>query len=239
MRILFENKIEHSTVAAQDGSLNYPADSIWHPFLRKKFKSEFGDDVLTIDLEEISDLNCFFMGYHNVDAGSVVFFDSGLSPIGSALDLADAEDLFVAYFSSISVRRIVVTIQNTAGNQVYVGGIGAGTYVQMPTNLTAGFDRAVSDDTVVDESPGGQTSRNKAASLRIRSFTFPDMDATERDRVDAPILALGIGKPVYVDIFEGDRTADAPMYAKFTEPRRITNPAARRYDLSIQLKEAR
>lgn len=239
MRVLFENKVERSTVSSNNGSLNYPGSGIWHPFLKKKFKGQSSDDVLTIDLQEVSNLNCFFMGWHNVTSGSVVFFDSGLSPIGSAIDLAGALDLFVTYFDTIAVKRIVVTVHNSSGNQVYIGGIGSGVYVQMPINMTSGFERAISDDTQIDESPGGQTSRNKAASLRIRSFTFPAMDATERDRVDVPVVALGIGKPIYVDIFEGDRSADAPFYAKVTEPRRITNPAAGRYDMSITFKEAR
>jgi len=238
MRILFENKVEHSTVSAANGSLNYPPENIWDPFLWKKFKSRFGTDILTIDLAEISDLNCFFMAFHNVAIGSVVFLDGTLTPVGPSLDLASAQDIFVAYFDTISVRRITVTIEAATG-QVFVGGIGSGVFQQMPVSMTRGSEFGISDATDITQSPAGQVSRNKAPGLRLRSFTWPDLSESDRAEIDPTIVALGIGKQVYMDLYEGERSFDPPMYAVVTEPRRMTFPSANRYSLNMTFQEAR
>ena len=238
MRILFVNEIEGSGVTSVNGSLNYPAESIYHPFLRKKFKSLLSSDALTIDLDSAADMNCFFMGFHNVTAGTVSFFDGALSPVGTPLDLASALDIFVAYFSTISVKRIVVDVSTTS-SQVFIGGIGAGVYQQMPIDLTASFPFEVTEATTISRSAGGQTSRNKAPSLRSRSWTWPDLDQTEKDDLDPIVLALGIGKPVWMDLFENNRTFDPPMYAFVKDERGLTNPSFNRYDMTINFQEAR
>lgn len=237
MRILFVNEIEGATVTAVNGSLNYPPTAIFHPFLRKRFKSTIDLDTLTIDLAAAVSMNCFFMGFHNVTAGTVTFLDGTLSPVGSPIDLASAADIFVSYFATISVKRIVVDVQATSG-RVYIGGIGAGLYVQMPDH-TAGAEFAVADDTAFSESMGGQTSRNAAPSLRAREWVFPDLDQVTKDALDPYVVVLGIGKPVYMDLFESNRAFDPPAYAKLMAPRKLTNPATDRYDLTLNFKEAR
>lgn len=238
MRILFTNEIEGSSVSAVNGSTNYPADSIYHVFLRKKFKSDIDNDTLTIDLSEAVAMNCFFMGYHNVVDGTVSFFDDALAPIGTPISLASAGDIFVNYFDSISVKRITVEIESS-GAQVYVGGIGAGSYHQMPTDVTAGSPFAIEDATTGQKSAGGQVSRNQAPSLRSRQYTWPDMGLSDAMALDAVVRGVGIMKPIWIDLFEGAPALDAPMYGVITEPRQLTNPAAGRFDMSIRFLEAR
>jgi hypothetical protein len=239
MRILFVNEIEGAVVTSVNGSLNYPAESIYHPFLRKKFKSLFDNDVLTIDLSETVDMNCFFMGFHNVTAGTVSFFDGALSPVGTPIDLASALGIFTSYFSTISVKRIVVEAECAGSSQLYIGGIGAGVYQQMPLDMTNFAPFAVVDGTTVSQSVGGQVSRNRAPALRSRTWTWPTLDQTAKNDLDPYVLDLGIGKPVWMDLFEGEPDFDPPMYAAVTTPRELTNPAPNRYVLTVSFQEAR
>lgn len=240
MRILFRNEIEGATVTTVNGSLNYPGASIYHPFLRKKFKSLLISDALTIDLATAKNMNCFFMGFHNVASGTASFFDGSLSPVGSPIDLTAAADIFVSYFSTISVKRIVIDVSASA-SQVFIGGVGAGVYRQMPdeAGITAGFPFDVADSTTIAQSVGGQISRNRGPSLRLREWTWPNLDQTTALDVDTDLLTLGIGKPVWIDVFEGNRGLEAPMYGAIMDSRKLTNPAVNRFDLTLKVQEAR
>jgi hypothetical protein len=237
MRILFVNEIEGAAVSSVSGSLNYPADAIYHPFLRKKFKSLLDNDALTIDLDAAVPMNSFFMAFHNVESGTVSFFDGTLTPVGTPLDMTAAAAFFVAYFSTISAKRIVVDVACGAA-QLYIGGIGAGTYRQMPDNVRDGYPFDVEDATSIARSPSGQTSRNAASPLRTRDFTWPNLDKSTADALDSNLLGLGIGKPVYVDLFEGSPEFDPPMYAAVSVPRVREHVGANRYNINVKFMES-
>lgn len=246
MKVLFVNEIENSTVRSVSGSLQYPADSIYHPFLKKKFKSLLESDVLTIDLAVAVSMDSLFLGYFNIISGSAAFFDGSLSPIGSPIDLTDIYDssdlgkVVAFHFSPISVKRIVITASCDPADQLYIGGVGAGMAYSMPTYIERGYDPAIDEATTIIRSPGGQTSRNRAASLRSRQWGWPDVTRAEKDALDAELVALGTGKPVWIDPFEGDSTDfDPPMYAIVADPRAVKNPSANRWSFSITFKESR
>jgi hypothetical protein len=235
MRILFFNEIENATVTSLNGSLNYPAESIYHVFLRKRFKAVVDNDMLTITLPAAVDMNCFFMAYHNISSGTVSFYDGSLAFIDS-IALSAPGDPFVSYFDTIAVRRITVDIQSDDA-AVYVGGIFAGLYTQMPEVL-AGFPFAVNDATSFDQSPGGQVLRNQAPALRQRELTFDNLGLYEKIDLDNKILDLGIAKPVMIDLFEGNEDYDGILYGYLGKAREIENPG-NRYTVKIQLNEAR
>lgn len=237
MRALLVNAIERATVSSLNGSLNYPGEAIYHPFLRKKFKSLFNADTLTIDLEEVSAVNSFFMGFHNVTAGSVTFFDENLDPIGDVLDLTDALDIFTAYFDEIEVRRIVIDIETTE-SQVFIGGVGAGVYLQFPEFILAGYDFAVDDGTTITSSSGGQTSRNKGAALRSRAFVWPALTKVQFDALNGPVLAHGIGKSAFWDLFEENREFDPPMWATVAKAREVNQVDENQFNFKLSLQEA-
>jgi hypothetical protein len=239
MRILLVNGIEGSTVSASNASLSYPAANVYHEFLRRRFKSLLSSDTLVIDLPDAVEMDSFFMAFHNVILGTVSFFDAGLAPIGTPIDLTNAVDILVSYFDTISVKRITVAVQSNPADQVYIGGIGAGLAVEIPGMVLAGYEFSIEEATVISRSPGGQTSRNKAQALRARKFTFPNLNQGYKDAIDPQIVDLGIGKPVYVDFFEDDTAGfDPVIYAMVSDPRGLTNPQIGRYDLQLMLREA-
>ncbi len=239
MRALLTNSIERATVTSLNGSLNYPASSIYDQFKRRKFKSLFDTDTMTIDLVETSNMNSFFLAFHNVASGSVTFFDDALSPVGDAIDLAGALDIHTAYFDTISVRRIVVNMDTGDANlKLFVGEIGAGVYTQFPDLILAGYDFAIDDGTTIQSSQGGQTSRNKGVSLRARDFTWPALTKIQFDAINASLLTHGIGKTAFWDLFEDNRDFDPPMWAFVAKPREATQTNENQFNLKLSLSEA-
>ncbi len=239
MRALLVNAIERATVSSVNGSLNYPASSIYDEFKRRKFKSLFPTDTLTIDLEAVSDLNSFYMAFHNAISGTVTFFDENLDPIGDTLSLDGALDIHTAYFDTITVRRIVVDMATIdADTKLFVGEIGAGVYTQFPDVILAGYDFAIQDGTVIQSSQGGQTSRNKGASLRSRDFTWPALTKMQLDAINIPLLAHGTGKTAFWDLFEDNRDFDPPMWAFVAKPREGTQANENQFNVKLSLQEA-
>lgn len=240
MKILFYNDLEGSTVTAVNGSLNYPPESIYHEFLRKKFKSLIETDSLTIDLAAAVDMNCIFIGFHNIGSGTVSFFDSALDPIGTPIDLAEADDIFVSHFSTISVKRITVSAVST-GDQLYIGGVGAGMSTTMPTEraLPMPYSMGIVEKTTISETSGGQVSRNRGAPLRERVLRWDHISKVTKDAIDAQVLIAGRGKPVFIDLFESDRDFDPPLYAQIVEDRSVMFENPGDYMLELKVREAR
>ncbi len=239
MRALLANAVERATVTSVNGSLNYPASSIYDEFLRRKFKSLFDTDTLTIDLVETSDVNSFYIGFHNIATGTVTFFDETLTPVGDVLDLAGILDIHVAYFDTITVRRIVVDMATVdADTKLFVGEIGAGIYTQFPDVILAGYDFAIQDGTTIQSSQGGQTSRNKGSSLRSRDFTWPALTKAQFDAINTPVLSHGIGKTAFWDLFEDNRDFDPPMWAFVAKPREATQTNENQFNVKLSLQEA-
>lgn len=240
MKILFYNELEGSTVTAVSGSLNYPPSSIYHEFLRKKFKSMATTDTLTIDLEAAVDMNCLFIGFHNIGSGTASFFDGSLSPVGSSIDLAAADDIFVSHFATISVKRITISATST-GSMLYIGGVGAGMSTTMPTEraLPMPYSMGIVEKTTVTETTGGQVSRNRGASLRERVLRWDHVAKATKDVIEAKVLLTGVGKPIFIDLFENDRDFDPPIYAQIVTERSVMFEDPGDYMIELKVREAR
>jgi hypothetical protein len=139
--------------------------------------------------------------------------------------------------NEIEVRRIVIDNETTE-SQVFIGGVGAGVYLQFPEFILAGYDFAVDDGTTITSSSGGQTSRNKGASLRSRAFVWPALTKVQFDALNGPVLAHGIGKSAFWDLFEENREFDPPMWATVTKAREVNQVNENQFNFKLSLQEA-
>lgn len=147
------------------------------------------------------------------------------------------DDTDFTYFDSVNVKQIVTTVEGPTG--VYLGGLGAGTYLQLPDPL-ADFDRPLRDNSFVDQSPSGQVLNNYEKPLIAPSFRFPPVLPALANQIRDGYINIGKGFPFYADFFEDDRTFTfyAPLYCFFrNEPGDQKN--SKRIEYAIDLLEAR
>lgn len=230
MKILFNNVFEDATFTATNESLNYPVANLIHPFLHKRFQSSSTSSVITASFSADQSISCFFYGYFVATALSVVFKDSGGSTL-KTLTISDPEDIGVEYFTALTtVRSVEITLTGT-----YLGGIGAGLCYCMPNPLAA-YAADNGDNSDFTESPDGQTLQTYIKPLRELDYNFREIET--KKTIDDNYKLVGVGKPLYIDIYEDNRDKEDPIYGKIMRSLSFRYQP-RRYSTSIKIREAR
>lgn len=234
MRGLFIDRLRASTVSSSLATLNYPVANIIHPFFNKRFQSPQTSGTIRFDLASSYSINCFFFGGHTLNGLTIKLY-SGASLVHTEV-VSSFDDIGVVYFSTVnSVTRIDIDI--TSATALKLSSAGAGVYLQLP-DPNSNWGVSYEDNSVVSESPDGQTMRSQVLPLREYSFDFTDMPLSTRLELDNAYLAIGVGYPFFMDFFEGNRDVLAPAYVKLAEapsfPKNVTT-----YTTNFRLKEAR
>lgn len=235
MRILFKNLFEEATVLATNESLNYPVTNLIHPFLRKRFQSTTTTSLITATFTEDQTMDCFFYGFHNLTGLTAVYKDSGGGTLYT-LVVSDIQDIGIEYFTALTtVRSVEITVTGASGFRL--GGIAGGVCFQMPDPLAA-YDPGAQDNSDASESPDGQTLQNFVRPLREFDFGFRDQTGDLYKAVRDEYFAVGIGKPLFMDLYEENRDKEEPIYAKLIDPLNFPYQA-RRHSFTIKAREAR
>lgn len=235
MKVLFRNVFENASFSATNESLNYPVSNLIHPFLRKRFQSSGISSIITASFEDDQIMDCFFYGWNNLESLDVVFKNS-VDAILLSVNITEPEDVGSFYFSKLtSVRSVEITVNGLIG--VFLGGVGAGLCYAMPNPL-ASYDPGSTDNSSSIESPYGQTLQSYIKPLRELEYGFRDQTLEIRKEVESLYRSVGIGKPIYFDLYEEDREKEPQIYGKIVNALRFPY-SPRRHNFTIKIREAR
>ena len=235
MRILFDNLFRNSSFSSTNGSLNYPASNLAHPFLRRRFQSISTSSVITASFTTDQTFDSFYYGFFNLTSLSVEFKNS-IGTVLRTINITSPEDIGAEHFSQTgSVRSVDITVSGPSG--FYLGGIGGGLSYQMIEPVAA-YDPSFDDNSSFAESPQGQTLQNFITPLRELEFSFRDVTGTIYQEVSERYKSVGVGLPLWIDLFEDNRDKEPPLYGKI-----ISSPsfpyADLRHAFTLSFREAR
>lgn len=218
MKALFDNKILNSIITSVDASNNFPVDNLKSIYLHQKFQSIDTSDIITIVFNGNIDVDCFFFGYSNMSNMGVSFYDE-LDVLVGQLDFTSIDtDVESSYFdSTISVKKIIIELENTSSESVYLGGLAVGLTESFNLPLakwTDDFD----DKSIVSESQSGQILQQYIKPFRKYDFTFPVNTRVEVNKVTMQYQQYGVGFHLWVDPFELNHDFMYPLYCTLTAP---------------------
>jgi len=238
MKILFKNIIENNSgISATNQSLNYPVGNIAHPFLKKRFKSTGTTSLIIIDFDTDQCVSCFFWGYHSMTSFDVEFKNS-VGTVLHTLNITTTPNTQVdsEYFPEITtVRSIEMTINDSTG--VYLGGLGAGCCFTMP-NFISEYKKGNQDSSFDVESNDGQSLQNYSKPKRVYGLNFGALNDETTNLINDEYVLVGIGKPLYIDIFENLQSKEPPIYAKILTALNF-NKNKLSATFALQIREAR
>jgi hypothetical protein len=125
------------------------------------------------------------------------------------------------------------TLFESDGLKPFLGGLGAGCCYEMPNFLSV-YERPNPDNSISSESPGGQSQQNFVKPFRAYNFSF-NTYADIAKAVYNEYIKAGVGKPLYIDIFEDAHDVEAPVYSKILAPiGPVQGKISNTYSLSIK-----
>lgn len=235
MRILFDPIVRNysGTISATNASINYSANNIKHPFLRKRIQASTTSQVITIPFTVDQSADCLFYGIHNLSSLVAVFKNSGGGTVGTVtISSPDTENVNVEYFTQIdNIRSIEVTI-TTASSYAKLGGFECGVYYQMPYAYTS-YPSETIDNSRASKSGGGQVTVDDITKLRGFGFKLLEVSYTIEQEIKTNYYLNG-KRPCYIDLFETDGVA---IYATIEKPissQRNENT----YAIDLEIQEA-
>lgn len=236
MKILFSNVIKNAIYTSEHASGNYPASNLGDNSLHKKTQSSTTEDTIVITFEYPSDITDFWWGYTNADYIRLRFYDydSGLL---FEIEINDPAPIIGHIFFDLveDVDWIEVYYRGDLG--VYLGGIGLGVAYVMPDPEAVWNENDI-DNSIISESPYGQTNQDYVEPLRSYSFRFPNIPREDMNELQELIRSVGRGKPLWIDAFDLNHSFMEPLYGKIVNSLSVQrNP--RTYYFMIELKEAR
>lgn len=237
MKILFNNEILEATLSANNASANYPVDNLVSRFLKKRYQHTAASfDTVTVTFDSSVDVNYFFLGYTNSTQIVVRLYSSApaLLKTDTLTDIGEGTTA-VKYDQTYSVKTIEIDIYGGSGS--YLGGVGAGV-VENFRDPTSPWEEPFQDNTKVNSSDEGQTTRNKRRPLRVHTWLFRELTRDQANEKKDLYVDYGIGAIIWIDPFEDGGDYMEPLYAIIQDPPRETKNG-RRYDQQWSFKEAR
>lgn len=236
MRVLFANEIKNATITALAPNANYPASNIASVFAKQKYKGVGYSDTITATLPDNVSASCFFYTYTNAESMTVRVY-SNASVLLETLTVDCTYSSGSAYFDlHTDVRWIEIDIASSVSEDVYLGSIALGTYIQFPYPL-ASFDDELQDNSKSTTSSDGQVSQIYIEPLRQYSLQFTDTKRDDYHEIIGEFKKVGTSH-IWVDITELNHAAYQPLYCTSTmadSPSRMKNLVS----FKIKLLEAR
>lgn len=240
MKVLFDNVLEDATISNVNVSLNYPVANLADAILRKRYQASLDTDIITITFNGSKNINCFFYAYTALEYLQLNLY-SNSDGLLLTVTVDDPEaDIDAYHFDSVTADYATLYVEGegaTTGVGAYLGGVGIGQAVELP-NPRSPWDELYNDNSIVTSSRSGQSLRDYVEPLRLYSFTFVEINRDDMNDWADEFKTLGIGKPIYIDLFEDDHTFIKPIYAILTNPISMKK-TGRLYEFTASIKEAR
>lgn len=237
MKILFNNVLLDATLSANNASPNYPVDNLIHRFLKKRYQHTAASfDTVTVTLDTSTDIDYFFAGYSNAPQIVVRLYDSTptLLKTDTITNIGEGSKS-INYGQTYSVKTIEIDVYGGSGG--YLGGIGAGEVEEFKDPLSP-WEEPYQDNTKINSSDEGQTTRNKRRPLKLYSWSFRELTRIEANEKKDLYEDYSIGAIVWVDPFEDGGDYMQPIYAIIENPP-LESKNGRRYDQQWSFREAR
>lgn len=205
MRILYNNLLRSSSNTATNQDANYPITNLDDDTLQTEFRATTNSSVISCELAEESTVSSFAFGNHNIDTLQITLTKADLSTVVTTYTSAD-----LVYSSTDSVKIVyetaVATVTDiefsiTSVETLYIGGLSAGQYLQMPY-----FDvgPSVEKDTTasVSESRGGVMFPVPGTVQEVFSCNFGGVLITDFNAINAFTLLAKVDTSIYIDRWE-------------------------------------
>ena len=234
MILLFEDKVANATFTSLNASLNYPAENLQNQILRKRYQSSIESDTITITFSGASTIKDFWYAFTNATSLELRLY-SGLSVLLHTITISSPQAIDAYHFTAVEASYAEIDIAGSTG--VYLGGVGLGSGVTYPDPLNAWEENYI-DNSVVATSRAGQTLQDYVEPLKVNNWTFREIDRDDMNSFKTLYKNKGIGKPLWVDLFEGNHDFLEPIYASIGQPI-VTTKNGRKYNFNINMREAR
>jgi len=240
MIVSYDNVLKNGTIAATNENINRPVSNIIHNFLELAFYATGQNSVITITLDDVSDIDHIAFDYHNIDNMTVRFYDSLAALIDTEIITVGENCNFHIFDTVEDVKEITITIDTLAAF-LYVGGISMGEYFEIP-NFQQSLNGEIGIFDTDFTSGGGQSSGNKRRNLFTYRLSFADIDNTDKILIDNYLDAVQNSTPHFIDFYQDAHTYFLPFYGKLqiksvsTVKRRISTW---RWNIEMIYKEAR
>ena len=253
MRLQWDNVMKRGTLSATNEDSNYPIERVLKNTDRSEFRATGASSVITAPLDAVESVSCLAVGNHNVDSLTVTLKDFGGSTIGGPFVYSNSDLVTVdsagrtfntglVYFDRVDgVREIEYTVTGFS-SPLFIGGLSPGPRLQFP-------DIAVRPDTGGRHTGGGTKTPagilfdNPGFLLERFTCSLAVVTIEDSDAIDDMYEAIGIGKVVYLDRWEG-LDEFRPMLANITSSNlgRIKHPGPAPLvlrNLKIEFEECR
>lgn len=217
MRIAYKNLLKTATLSATNENANYPVENLYHIWKRKLFKAT-SSSVITVTLDEISDITAVLIAYHNLTSCTVDFYDSG----DTLLDTwtMDTDNLTDAQYGTVSsVSYAEVTCASSGDIEIGTLFIGDSIYslIEADQNIPL-----LSTD-VVNLSSDRQISGRGGSVTRGGTVTIPLLSASEREEIEDCFYECGLITPFFLDLWDASHDSFKPLYCVFTSNIEVTH----------------
>lgn len=224
MRILFNNLILDDDVDLLSVSVsdNYPLENLKNRVLTKRTQSLSGDLNFTVTFPSPVTINCICFGYTN---------GTSITVKGITQDIEHKSNMI--YFAEETLSTFDVSISGT--EDIYLGGIAAGLYYQMPDPLN-NFGVGIQDGNTLFENRYGITYQGKGEIINVPSYSFRNVSNVIKKQIFSGYQ--GVGSVVWIDPFEDYRDLEEPKYSVFSSQIQFRYEGREKYSISIFLKES-
>ena len=214
MRFLYDNLIKYGEISATNSDTSFPISNVTHKFLMKKFQTltGFTTSEITITLNDVSDINCIALGFHNAQAATYELRNSSSTLLSSgSLNTTYSTDM--THFATVSnVKTIIIDIDaGSSATEAYIGGISVGKSLvfelinQNPPMSLPSNDKS-------NQTEGGQVTGKKTKRLRGYQVPFDVISNSQYNEIQEHFNLNGSVYPVYLDIFEESHDFIQPLY---------------------------
>jgi len=237
MKILFHNLIDDATLTGEHTSFNYPPENWQSTSIYKRVQSSLHYDTVTIVFENYdATISDFWYAFTNATLIIIRLYDYENGLIYEHRIDEPEEDIGHIWFTPIEdVDSMEIYYEGPLG--VYLGGIGVGQAYVMP-DPEAAWAETDEDNSIVSESPYGQTNQDYVRPLRSYPFRFPDLSRNEMNEMQELIRRVGRGRPLWIDPFDLNHDFMKPLYGKITNALKA-DKNGRTYYFTLEIKEAR
>lgn len=209
MRILFDNLIYGSTLAADSVNGNYPLSNLKSDHLKKIYKATSTSAVITVTLGAVSQINSCYIGYTNATSAVLAMYNSDAVLLETAVISTARGGKFFTDVSNASYATLTLTGSAT----IYAGSIGIGYAYKMPDPVNDIVLKPI-DNSDREYSTDGQLYINRANILHQidATYAFESIDTYNE------ILAMweDLQHPVWVDPYENSTGRINPMFCDMT-----------------------
>lgn len=206
MRILYSNKLDSATITSTNGDVNYPPTNVLTTSLLIPFKATTNNAIITADLADPVTVSTFALGGHNLTGLQVTLTKEDLTTVvytytAEELQFTDGKTTVMLYEEAVEdVVKIEYFME--ALTDLFVGGLSAGQFIQMPPfNISPTLERVSSG--ARQKSRDGVTFNVPGVVLERFTCSFDGGSLPSYNSINSFFDAVQVYAPYYVDRWEG------------------------------------